>query len=399
VQEVLKPYYTCLFAQSWKDNFPKHAKLMAGLRRSMLEWVQSLRSKDLEARQESEIYIRKRDGRWFIFEPLLSYDEDYYQRPRFTGSVLESFQRFLKQNGEGALFVLLLLMTVGHPGEVQSDSIFYKHPKPEPEEWRPRPIYDLVYAERNFPLPKIWGDSRENGLYERYPGFNMSYFPVLDDRDPLDVLLSLERVAEIISDLNTVDFTKYYWRCDGGDPYKAYRETYHYSEVLVVPKTRKGIFTKELEKREDLQLLWRKFIQKRRWHWQEIMVGKPHWPVGYEKLIKMYLDCRACDIARYGQKVANLTFPQPTIEGATSKQVADLVASLVTLLQEHTLQKEKQEDEEMIANLKEKAQRIFDEKFSNKMIPMPDIHRLALTYNEIEALKAACLKELRQGEK
>jgi hypothetical protein len=70
---------------------------------------------------------------------------------------------------------------------------------------------------------------------------------------------------------------------------------------------------------------------------------------------------------------------------------------LVTLLQERTQQNEKQEDKVVLANLNEWVQRKFDEKFSNKMIPMPDIHRHALTYNEIEALIEACLKELRQG--
>jgi hypothetical protein len=111
----------------------------------------------------------------------------------------------------------------------------------------------------------------------------------------------------------------------------------------------------------------------------------------------MYLQCRACDIARYGEKVAELTFPQPTIEGATTKQVADLVASLVTLLQESTQREEKQEVEELLTRLERGAQGDF-KRISNRIIPMPDIHLCDLTNNGIEALKDACLKELSQSE-
>src|SRR5207249_7613534 len=104
------------------------------------------------------------------------------------------------------------------------------------------------------------------------------------------------------------------------------------------------MFNNELQKnRDDLQLFREGTYQKRDWYLQKMEEGKHWWYTESEELIRKYLQCRACDIARYGEKVAELTFPQPTIEGATTKQVADLVASLVTLLQESTQREEKQE--------------------------------------------------------
>src|SRR5438094_4509973 len=95
---------------------------------------------------------------------------------------------------------------------------------PNPDEWWPIPRSEVFpgVGLRKFSLPKIWGDWRENGLYERYPGFNMLYLPALENLEPLEVLLSLERLDEIMSGMSDVncmvDFAKYYWRVGGGDP-------------------------------------------------------------------------------------------------------------------------------------------------------------------------------------
>jgi hypothetical protein len=126
-------------------------------------------------------------------------------------------------------------------------------------------------------------------------------------------------------------------------------------------------YAKELEKREDVQFL-RKEVVKIQVQYERIrpslrdvvnkygysglimvsfaMAGKRPGlgadflrclKLGYlceelDELTRTYLIARACDLARYGEKVADRTFPQPTIEGVTAKQLADLVDSLVTLL-------------------------------------------------------------------
>ncbi len=53
-----------------------------------------------------------------------------------------------------------------------------------------------------------------------------------------------------------------------------------------------------------------------------------------------------------------------------------------------------------LARLDERVRYEVDKKFSKKIIPLPDyLPSRVLTDNEIETLKAACLKELRQTEK
>jgi hypothetical protein len=44
---------------------------------------------------------------------------------------------------------------------------------------------------------------------------------LFEDREPLEVLITLQRLCEITSGLNyMVDFAKYYWRADCEVPYK-----------------------------------------------------------------------------------------------------------------------------------------------------------------------------------
>src|SRR4051812_41018818 len=60
-----------------------------------------------------------------------------------------------------------------------------------------------------------------------------------------------------------------------------------------------------------------------------------------------YLMARACDIARYGKKVADITFPQPSLAGVTSKRVTDTITNMVTALQDIERKKQKEYEDNM----------------------------------------------------
>ena len=55
---------------------------------------------------------------------------------------------------------------------------------------------------------------------------------------------------------------------------------------------------------------------------------------GDNELVALYFKRRACDIARYGLRVADRTFPQPTVRGVRPGQVAEMVAWLAKQLEE-----------------------------------------------------------------
>lgn len=47
---------------------------------------------------------------------------------------------------------------------------------------------------------------------------------------------------------------------------------------------------------------------------------------GGNALTVAYLQRRACGITRFGKDIADLNFPQAKLQGATNRQVTDLVA-------------------------------------------------------------------------
>jgi hypothetical protein len=181
------------------------------------------------------------------------------------------------------------------------------------------------------------------------------------------------------------------------------------STYLVLPFGSAGQFYEGLEKmtgkemRDDLQFL-KKEVEKhtRRFDLNqlaELFCGRHSWD---NRLVVNYLQLRACDIARYGVKVADRTFPQPTIKNVMPEGVAKMVDWMASILQNITRQEEEKEDMERLAKhakYKEVLQENIKKKFFWPVIPMPDIHLRDLTYNEIEALKDACLKELYRTDK
>jgi hypothetical protein len=358
VEEVLKPYYTASLAPPWRDKFPKYSEAIPYISNSL--------ERDRRENAKAQAFTRKQESwikGWFL-EPA---HESHYSDTRYKLSLLNAFQNFIERHWEGALVVYILLKTTGK--------------------------YLFSY--------KIYSKLRED---VQYPGYNMLYLPAVEYREPLEIALTLERLSELV-DLNNnnnlfkkeVDYTKYYWRVDG----KKHLD----NKLMIYPNRIGGIIHKQLEEmydwrtmRDDLQLLRKEVEKDSR---QQDLHGLARSAYGFypqhDKLVINYLQCRACDIVRYGQKVADLTFPQPTLPGVTSKRIADAVNWMVSLLQKLTDPDGEKEYIELLAYYEYQLRKNSDEKFSKQIIPMPDIHRNELTYNEIEALKAACLKELRQG--
>jgi hypothetical protein len=105
-----------------------------------------------------------------------------------------------------------------------------------------------------------------------------------------------------------------------------------------------------------------------------------------------YLLCHACDLARYGQKIADLTFPHPTITGTPRQEVADVVSWMISLFQEEAQREEK----EWLDRREKTVQKSLQSYSANRTLPMPSsLPALVLSQQERERLKAACLHELR----
>jgi formylglycine-generating enzyme required for sulfatase activity len=373
LQQALKPYFTACFASPWSDGIPKASELIP----KILEQVKYLRSMRVyflkEEQKKHREYLQREFNIWLpkpspsfsFFEKKRLNQSDY--GPFFEINLLDSFKEFLNQYKDKAIMVLVLISSVFNP-------LYWVH-------------FD------NYP----------SGEDKWSPKYNMLYLPTLVNREPLEILLLLERIATILSGVNVeTDCGKYYWLAEAGNPYYERKhnrkrlERYGFcmsefeSMLVMIPEV-KGLFNRKLlEYRDDVQFLRKQLEQHPR---QRALYALAQ----NQELVITYLQCRACDIVLYGEKLADRTFPQPTIKDATSKQVADMVTWMVTILQEFEQQKERKKEEEekkwQAITIKELQQQ-FDEHFSNKIIPMPDtLPPRILSDNEREKLINICLNE------
>lgn len=81
---------------------------------------------------------------------------------------------------------------------------------------------------------------------------------------------------------------------------------------------------------------------------------------GGNALTIAYLQRRACDIARFGKETADLTFPQPSWQGVTEREVASFVDWMAEVLQTPARQREQEQDKRLATAGKE-IQKYFDE--------------------------------------
>lgn len=135
------------------------------------------------------------------------------------------------------------------------------------------------------------------------------------------------------------------------------------------------LLIKELEER---QAHWLR--QKMYAVWQEL-----------DEVTRTYLIIRACDIVRFGERVAKLTYPQPVIGGMSAEQVAQLIDVLVTALREATVEKGRLAGERRHKSIEEHVRSevaTLDRDIVTELLPRK------LTETEIQRLKAACWREL-----
>ena len=108
--------------------------------------------------------------------------------------------------------------------------------------------------------------------------------------------------------------------------------------------------------------------------------------------------CRACDIVLFGEPVADLTFPQPSAKLANVGAVSSCISMMRFFLQTHIRSNEDKEDCDTAAQFQQYAQENLEREFSKRKLPVPTyLSPMALTDDEREKLKKACLEELLQG--
>lgn len=386
VAKIFESYYTARFAPPWKDVFSDCPQIIS----KMLDWVRLDRENSVRGLKYFKYFnppawswgalhngIGK--GIYRILDPepdtmgwLLLDLLDISAPPLDSGpgahlefDFLDGFENFVKQYGEGAIVVFVLLMTLQ-----------------DPKKWR-----------KDF-----WQTDRSHNYMYKEP-YNMLYMPALMNKDPLEIFMLFSRLADILPRLNiSDDCRKYAWSCPHISDLNRYdwmkgapRERFR---VCLIQGGSDQVRSwnweiKRLEESNDVQLLSKSLAQS-----CSHMV-QSHWWTNSERLVRTYLMARACHIAKYGEKVANLTYPQPTIQGILPVQVADMVAFMVQLLQEEESRKVKQREQLWLTEHETRVQKEFDQKFRNKALPLPEYFSpRVLSDNEIEALKVACLKEL-----
>ena len=281
--------------------------------------------------------------------------------------------------------------------------------------------------------------------YADYPHFHMLYIPSLVHHEPLELLLVLRKLSELMPRLNYADDCAQYFSM-GYDVNPYHVETFdstNYVNKLPGRDDHSGIYyfyyltgkttlthaLEDLEARDDMQLL-RKAVERPAPGGQRAS-SMPAWFVASDTLVQTYLMVRACDIARYGTQVADLTFPQPTRPNATPREVAEVVDRMVGLrqalwrqheehverdfhavaqdaihraIQNHLTVKEKERAAGLgllgggqIVELPDLLPRVY---IGGRLIALPDhLPPRVLTPQERDQVREACLQELLHGSK
>jgi hypothetical protein len=249
----------------------------------------------------------------------------------------------------------------------------------------------------------------------------MLSIPQLEHHQPLALLWLLQQLNILLAPQSLeADCRKYYWcGMSPGDTFSwsdlnpwqkrhlrfdPYDPTLHCNSkemsdnsLLVRNTYLPGRFKELLGGREDVQFLNKLMegeARSRSLYWLvERHTGGSTWP---NWLVIYYLQCRACDLANFGQDIADLTFPEPTLKGATAGEVSDTVSWMAGLLQERMRKEEQQEDAQVRDKL-EKAQQLRSaQRPPRVLVPkLPDhLSSRVLSGYEIEAVKKACLAGL-----
>jgi hypothetical protein len=263
----------------------------------------------------------------------------------YSEPFLRDFQTFLEQYGEGAIVPLVL---INHCANSFSGRILSSEKQITEEQ--------AVYA-----------------------GFNLLEIPRIAHREPLDVWLSLTKLAEVLDSAITRRPEYYWWTVYGATPEEAvkgydsswyYHAPRHIQKIMerrnlqswggryTYPRTsdslcygalftqvgrlfeRDFVFTESRYKEKSLgSIELRTDVTRLEVLVTDLHHQMPAWWGAQEKQVLVSLIARACDLVRYGSAVADRTFPQPTIKGVPSQQVKEVVDWMTVVLQE-TMQRQ-----------------------------------------------------------
>ena len=332
IQQLLKPYYTAKFGQKVRNFDGFIEKLIKAPRAGYQEYPENFRWPGVHVRD------------W----------------------VVRAYETFFRQYGEGAVVTLALLETL-----VDSEHLVHC------AGWHACRIGSSAEM-REIRLD--WSFSGNNSIYEyvNYPGYNTVFLPIIQNHDALEILTLFEKLGKITPKLVFKQrCSKYYEVVERPEPEdsrplieihldnirrllqegrrkktpRVERNPYEVDDLvdnvwadifLLTSLKRCDVFDTIGEKRDDVQLLWklqRDLFCQKAWPEGDLLYcrkirERAAWWDKLEKLGKTYLIIRACDLFRFGQTIADMTFPQPAIPGVASIQVADVVSRLVGLLKE-----------------------------------------------------------------
>ncbi len=237
-----------------------------------------------------------------------------------------------------------------------------------------------------------------SALYDwRYERINALYLPTLKKHNPLDILVTFREIEKILPHFNSADENReYIWYIErfsnDGKRHFGLSDTYYKSfSFKKIEASLQGISPPGYgDEKEyvfyELQTLNRIL--------ELFLPQLSPWWIKSDPLVKLYLQNRAWDINKYGIPVADLTFPQPSIPGATQGQVLHMVY-FMTKAFEKTLQRH---EIKAVEKWKKEHAKEVEENFAkymkHKIVPLPNLPLKALTPDNREAVKKACLNEL-----
>jgi hypothetical protein len=236
-------------------------------------------------------------------------------------------------------------------------------------------------------------------MLDSYPGYNMLNVPTIAGKEPLEVALFLDRLAEETSRTTFwPTCAKYFWRGDGKLPTKGYRKLYQIDYISSVYNLgRHERVYQAIGKREDVKSLRKLLEAKSRMGALTQLVVRHCGGASWQWcLVTYYLLARACDLARFGQQVADISFPQPTLTGVSAKEVSDTVASLSAVFEAEEARKITEENAPWLVKFEGNVTENFNKWLSVRTYPKPPAYlpSRTLTRNDIDEVKKVCLREL-----
>ena len=190
----------------------------------------------------------------------------------------ESAAVFIRQYGEGAWVTLTLLSLACHGGGFHSNNVQAR--------------------ERNVPVPRDLMNPYP------YPNRHMLHIPAITGKEPYAVWQLIRQIAATLAKVGAASALEFRLSLD------------YVSLDLCIHKRAEAVLLREI-------------LQKR-----EANTLPNTWWSTLDEQARSYLIYRACDLVTYGDVVADRTFPQPTLPGATPLQVSAVVTALMVLLME-----------------------------------------------------------------